>query len=770
MLNSKRSHWDLWAALFLAFLGVLFFADVLFRGNVFFASDLTSLDLPGKVLFRDMVRQGRLPLWNPYIFSGVPFLADINFGLLSPFTLFYFFFAPYRALSLNIVTAVILSGIGMYAYGRALRMSRWGSLMSGAVFMFSGSVMTYTMNTAILNSIVWYPFLLLCLEKLSRSKEVKYTIYSAMFLALIFFGGHVQYYYYALLLVFFAVVLKPGHWGEKFMHLAYVVVPSLFLAAVQLLPFLEYSRYSTRPLQDLAYAAGNASPLSFIRLLLPRFFGTVRDGTSWGATADLSGYAGLVPLVLALLAIVKNRTRPVLFYASVAGIALLLALGRYSPLYLAAFYAVPYFSRFRTPGAILVLYTFAVALLSGWGLDYLFASVAGAGRLKKYVPYAALVAALGLVAGLSLAGAGPSAFGGLKALPLFSRLSSYPAAKADAIFLLWTESLAMASLFLFVFWMFLWSAKARACFTPVQKFLLVLLAVSDLFYFASGAYVTENETLLKAPGRLVEFLARDKSLFRIATLSDPGAKPPYGNPQYLAGEAFKALDLLQPDVNMTAHLESAGGYASIVPASYSAFLGSAPGDPTSVIIPAPGSAKLDELGVKYILTAGARVKELDATEKYRKVFAFEDPRIGRTFSVYENTAAYPRVYTINHAGVRSGKAVVTSATAGRMEVYADMPGEGLLVVSAQYFPGWKAQVNGRKTTVSPYKIFQSVALKTGENRITLSYEPDSFYAGAFISAANWLYMLGFLVYLGMKKHEKVRQKLHVSKPEVQKYP
>src|SRR3990167_5484553 len=110
--------------IFLVFLCLIFFFDVLFLGNVFYAGDNLSINVPSKILFFRMLSQRQLPFWNPFIFSGTPFLADTNLGLLSPFNLFYLFFTPLRALSLSIISEVLFAGVSMYWLGKVMKLSR----------------------------------------------------------------------------------------------------------------------------------------------------------------------------------------------------------------------------------------------------------------------------------------------------------------------------------------------------------------------------------------------------------------------------------------------------------------------------------------------------------------------------------------------------------------------------------------------------------------------------------------------------------------------
>lgn len=120
-----------------------------------------------------------------------------------------------------------------------------------------------------------------------------------------------------------------------------------------------------------------------------QFFGVMKDGTSWGATADINGFVGIIPLLLSIWIMVRNRSKQVLFFTISVIVAFLLALGKYSPLYLLAFYFLPFFSRFRSPTSILIIYTFSLSILAGYAIDYLFNKIK-LGTKNDLSPYPSL--------------------------------------------------------------------------------------------------------------------------------------------------------------------------------------------------------------------------------------------------------------------------------------------------------------------------------------------------------------------------------------------
>jgi len=760
--------------LFIIFLGLVFFFDVLFLDYVLFAGDNLTINMPSKILFLKMLQQSELPLWNPYIFSGTPLLADINLGLLSPFNMFYLAFAPLKAISFAIVTAVICSGITMYWYCRTIKLTSIASVLAGVIYMFSGSIMTHTMNTAILNTIVWIPLLFVFIEYLYTSKKIIYALFASIILSMSLFGGHIQYFYYTVLFSFFYMISKKANTARKIGYITVIYIPMLFLTAVQTLPFLEYARFSTRPVRDLGYA-GSVSAISFIRLILPNFFGVMRKGTSWGATADINGYMGIIPLILSSLAMLRMKNRNVIFFGLAALISLLLALGKYSPIYLTAFYVLPFISRFRSPGAVLIVYTFCLAVLSGFGYENIVAKYDNKKSFteKKFALFGFLLLVFFCVIlyikiyGFFWFQDFMTACDNILHATFTSRFLEYSASRMMIIFHLWTMNVltVFLTIFLFIVWLFLFQKYPR--FRYHLKFFFLFLVITELMFFAYNNYIVSKKTVLETRSPIEKFLKKDAYHYRILTYTDPGAKPPFGDPGYFEYEAIKALDFFQPNTNIPAQLQSVGGYASIVHKEYADFFPKSNTNiPTEISLPEPGIRELDHLNVKYILTSGRYKKELEKNSDYIAAFSYFDSRINRNFWVFQNKQVYPRAYVadLNHNFVN--KADIISYTSNNIQILATSTSSAYLVLLDMYYPGWTVSVNNVKSQLNKHLIFRSVHIPKGTSNIIFSYEPKIFFLGAMTSIMAWPTILGLMFFLLVKDHKYIGHKLHVGKSRI----
>src|SRR3989344_8464028 len=104
-------HW-LWVLGGYLLLAGLFFYPF-FQGKVIFYIDDLLHIAPAYAFWKAEILAGRLPLWNPYIFAGMPFLADPSQPVFSPFNLFYLVIPNiFQAITLQAIFLVALAGSG----------------------------------------------------------------------------------------------------------------------------------------------------------------------------------------------------------------------------------------------------------------------------------------------------------------------------------------------------------------------------------------------------------------------------------------------------------------------------------------------------------------------------------------------------------------------------------------------------------------------------------------------------------------------------------
>ncbi len=322
-------------------------------------ADLVLQNYPWQRLIVNALAQGEIPWWDPFIFSGHPFLANGQAMGLYPLRIVFHLFPLPRAYGIFITLQLGLAGVWMYVLACVLGSRRLGGVLAGLTFELSGFLVVSAVHPMIIAAASWLPLLLALTELTLRRapfarfgrSTLPWALLGAATLMLELFAGHAETAYFALLVVvafagyrllYRLATLPKSEWrGEVLspaLGVALLVVLGLGLGAVQLLPLYEAARTSFRQnAASLQEVLGWAYPKRrLITFFIPNFFGNPTHRTfvdvftgeivqanssaqgnpvsafDWGIKNYVEGgaYLGLLPLALALLAILDAfRTR-----------------------------------------------------------------------------------------------------------------------------------------------------------------------------------------------------------------------------------------------------------------------------------------------------------------------------------------------------------------------------------------------------------------------------------------------------------------------------
>ncbi len=336
-----------------------------------------------RMLIGQMIRDGHLPLWNPYIFAGMPLLASIQPGALYPLTWLFAVFSTKAAMNAMVISTYHVALIGAYLYARRIGSTRSGAMVTGVAFAFGGYMISHLGHTNRIAAAAWAPLILLAIEAMYQRLEWRWVSLGALFIALQLFAGEPQMTFYTALVAgaycVFSLCLREER--EKRLRFAFgataLAICGVLLSAIQLLPMREMLAQGERAQIPYEYFAGYSfPPQHYFSLLFPWFFGgseqSIFSVIYWGRwnTTEIAGYVGMLTWLLALIAIFAARRSHSLvwFWTGCAVVALLLALGDYLPFGLNhRLYQIPVYSLFRASGRHLFEFTFAVAVLAGMG-------------------------------------------------------------------------------------------------------------------------------------------------------------------------------------------------------------------------------------------------------------------------------------------------------------------------------------------------------------------------------------------------------------------
>ena len=395
----RRSFWSTKApaalpSLLLAFLTLVFFWMIIspFAGSSYWLwEDFLYQNYPYRVFAATSLARGSFPFWNPYVFGGIPFFADVQTAVLYPFNLVQILFADTNSLSPYIVELVVvlhyfLAALFTYRFLKLTRLETGAALLGAVTFAFSGFMVTHAIHTNFISVFIWLPLILELFERALSSRRVRFGLLCAVALALSTMGGYPQYSLYInYVLVLYWLVYEltryrregwsPAAAGWRLALLAFICIVGVGFNASAYLSAAELAAYTPR--STMTYAASiehSIAPFQLVKLLCPTLFGTqyMESNNYWAggysAFWETCLFVGVLPLILAVWGVARDwKNRQVIFAAVLAFFSLWLALGGYGLLYKLFFYFAPGFDRFRIPGRFSAFASFALAVLAGHG-------------------------------------------------------------------------------------------------------------------------------------------------------------------------------------------------------------------------------------------------------------------------------------------------------------------------------------------------------------------------------------------------------------------
>jgi hypothetical protein len=372
-------------------------------GRSLYWGDITLYFRPMLGFHQEELRQGRLPLWNPYILGGQPFLGNPQMGVFYPMSLLLPFLPVQVFLSLNSVLHLFLCGAFMYLFLCRWTVRRVPALAGAIVYMGSACLVSRLQFPPMIQTAAYFPLLLVCLDGcLDRSRHWEALFGVAITVGLLVLAAHPQIAYLSLVCsLCYALMrlLSQWHqgWGRRekgearwvagrLLPLIAAGAVGLLLTSVQILPALQLLTESPR--EEMTTGQANRfflEPMHLLTLIAPRFFGNPASGDYWGGgnAWEPTVFVGWLPLLCIGYAVARcGREALVRFWAVVALLGLWLALGTAGGLYWLAFNVVPGLSNFHDPARFLFLMTFSFAVLSAVGLDALRARTQARARWR----------------------------------------------------------------------------------------------------------------------------------------------------------------------------------------------------------------------------------------------------------------------------------------------------------------------------------------------------------------------------------------------------
>jgi hypothetical protein len=714
-----------------------------------------------------------IPLWNPYIMAGRPFLADAQSGIFSPFNLPAYILGFWTSLAWIAALKLWVAAFGAYLLGRVLGMRFAGALLAGVVYGFNLWMVTWLSYP---HASVWalVPWLLVAADRVARRPSPHAAAALAALVGVQFLCGHPESSFHALVatVLFFALRLRAHAvaWRRPLAVFAASLAGGTALAALTLVPFAELLLHSA----DLRQRAGSAATAHVQHKYVLGIFLPGQWGKPTQTPIDLfllarAFYGGALPLMLAAVALVV-RPRGQRLVAAVAGALCMMVVFGIAPVFDVVVH-LPVFSGGHNT-RLTIFYLLCLALLAGWGLDDLLGREGSPQRRRMAVALAAVIFVL------------PIAYTALRARTTVDALG-------DALRVAWGFADPPGA--------------SDPALGDVVRGAAVLIwagvAAAGLALVVLGARVAPRHAALVA-GAAIALVALDLGRAGIGynpAIDRADAVQPATPAIRMLARASPARfvstgDIPQDAIPMNFGLFEARGYDLPVEERFDRLWRTqlSPEFPTQVGIypqyiplslPRVTPRRLHALSVLGVTQVMAPVS--DPPLRVPGLRLLHD---GPDARVYANAGAQPRAAVVGEqrvvgsgddalraiaapdfdlrgvvvterplpgiadvrgdaaAGAPAGDARIVPSDPDRLVVDATARRPGVLVVSDTWAPGWTATVDGRAADVERVDyVFRGVRVGAGRHHVVFAYRPLSWRIGWIVSLLALLGLLATVV-------------------------
>ena len=710
---------------------------------------------PWKTFVIDQLKQhGVVPLWNPHNFSGQPLLANFQSAVFYPLNIFYFIFPQITAWSLLVMLQPLLASFFTYLYARKVGLKVTGAVFASLSFAYSQFAIVWLEYNTIGQVVLWLPLLFLAVENLLKKTTIRWMFLLVLGIVSALFAGHIQVFAYVLGLVIVYGIHRSRLLNRigKLGLVVWLICISLGAGAIQLFPGIELIGLAARSALEYNFLVDKilVQPYQLLMLFIPDIYGNPATA-NYALSDTYVGKALSIGFVAMLFVLVSTsqfkKSSQVKFFAILTLVVGIMIIA--NPLSRIIYRFPISFISSSSPTLMGFILAFSLSMLAGIGLDHW--------EMKKYK----YVIPVMLIAGFTWV------------LYFFDML---PINKSSIIL---AGLLLVASLPL----LYISTLKGKIAYLGIYA--LIFLQFSERWYSFKKFNSFVPKEVVYPDTAVVNFLRANAGIDRVWG---------YGSAAIDANFATQ-LQLYSPE-----------GYDPLYPQRYGEFIALTKQgklqqkfdrtNRTDAVIASAYELKdvidneyrlriLDVLGVKYILDRvdnpgyigefpSERFEQVYDTDGW-KLFVNKKsvPRVQLVFDylVYSNDKEFEQLFfseafdpqetvlleekpslTTNCSSQKSGiKLISYLPNEVVSQVNTDCP--GLLVLSDNYYPGWKVYSDEVETKIYRANYtFRAVVVPSGNHEIVFKYEPDSYKYGVIISLASVLIM-GVTIIM-IKRREK----------------
>ncbi len=673
---------------------------------------------------RSELAVGRLPIWNPYFFSGYPALANPQSLVFYPPAILLRFVPLGYALGLGIFLHVWWAGVGIYGLTRHQKLNRAAAYVSAITFMLGGVVVTHIEAGHLewIYTIAWMPWVIWSWQKTLFENGRCPAILAGVTTTLMFLGGGPKVMICVLMMLvvlgaaWLIAVIRKRAWHNMLMGAGRLTLGGMVMLGSimpQLLPTLEFTTLSSR---SSGIPLDCTLDFSLTLLDLP-MFGVAKISYAIFLEWERNGYIGAMGILFALFGILFSWRRMTLWKMLLivwVAVGFLIGVGPVLPFYSWVRNILPIFSLIRQPFTLIVLMGFGMAGLAGVGVQTFLDHV---DEKRVRVTAITVVAVLGV--------------GAIAADVMFVRLNGVQR-MADLLLSISTPHYVLALFALLLFW--------KDSYRNIAMIVCGCLLALDLGLFAYRHIpLSPEKTLTDRPSGMVSL------------------------------NAWEARVVTEPFMHSTGTMytrtANAQGYSPITLESYSRFVSLEPPrcpDFGHAYIDLNDQHLLRLLSVKYITAPGQQANEVSSYyprvawvgEAVNARTNGEAIRLARAAD-FDPTKKVIVEGDVNPSVSRgTGSIRITQYGTESLNVIVDSTSEGWFYINDVWYPGWKAWVNGEEAQV--YRAngtFRAVRVPSGQSTVFMQYESTYLNLGIWITVITWAMIIGVGVLMWWKQRK-----------------
>ncbi len=386
--GQKISNW--WFAGALLVLTLILFRKIVPFNVLVYATDQITAGYAFRAFETHVLRTLHyFPLWDPYLFSGIPFVDAFHGDIFYITAFMRLIFPTNVVMNWQFIIHTFLAGIFMFVFLGEFNLKRELKMLLSVGYMFSGysATLAFSGHDSKVAIFALAPLAMWAVLKGTRTRKMHYSFLAGFVMGLGLLAPHVQMMYYLYMTVSFyylmeivAGFVQKDTKGAITLAGQYIIIliVSFGIGAIQLYPGYQYtSTFSPRAAGHRGYDFSISWSMpweDYISAFFARFSSFL--DSYWGRNPFKinSEYSGGIALSLLLLSIFSGtfkKSRKAIFFSFTFLLFSFMALGGFTPIYRIYYAILPGVKKFRAPSMSFYLVVLSIYALGALALENL---------------------------------------------------------------------------------------------------------------------------------------------------------------------------------------------------------------------------------------------------------------------------------------------------------------------------------------------------------------------------------------------------------------